>query len=231
MNTRAIAGRILSLIDREDRIRKLRSFYIREAWLRRVSNIVHVGANSGQEAAAYAERNLGVLWIEPIPSVFQELQKNISRYPNQTAYQALVTDRASQLVTLHIASNEGASSSIFDLAEHKEIWPEVDYVGSIDVLSHTLDDILLSDSRQYDGLVMDTQGSELLVLKGASTVLQRFKYIKTEAADFEMYKGAATCTDLINFLSKFGFRLVRRDLLAKKPHGLGQVVDLLFKQE
>src|SRR5258708_4112392 len=120
---RRIAGRILSVVDRQNRIRRIRDSYLKDSWLRRVKNIVHVGANAGQEAPLYAARNLGVLWIEPIPSVFLELADNIKFYPKQTACQALVSDVNGKGVTLNIASNGGQSSSIFELAEHKDIWP------------------------------------------------------------------------------------------------------------
>ena len=98
------------------------------------------------------------------------------------------------------------------------------------MLSQSLDDILSMDPRRYDGLVMDTQGSELLVLKGASVALSGFKYIKTEAANFEMYKGAAREIDLVSYLKPRGFHLLRRDVFAKKPDRSGEVSDLLFER-
>lgn len=228
---KSIATRVLGVIDRGDRVRKFRNYHFRDHWLRRVENVVHVGANVGQEASQYAAHNLGVLWIEPIPSVFAELEKNIGAYPNQRACQALVADVMSKQFTLKIASNGGASSSIFDLAEHREIWPDIDYIGTIDLTSRTLNDILSTDPRWYDALVMDTQGSELLVLKGAEAFISRFKYIKTEAVDFEMYRDCATSDQLINFLAPRGFSVARRDVFAKKPDGTGKCFNLLFKRQ
>jgi hypothetical protein len=93
-------------------------------------------------------------------------------------------------------------------------------------LSLTLDDVHLV----YDGLVIDTQGSELLVLRGASSCLSEFKYIKCEAADFEMYRGAATTQDSIDFLVPRGFELARNEVFARKANGRGEVADLLFKR-
>ena len=75
---------------------------------------------------------------------------------------------------------------------------------------------------------MDTQGSELL--QGASTALAGFRYIKTEAADFELYKGAATEMDLVSFLKPRGFRLLRRDVFARTPDGTGECADMLFER-
>ena len=100
--------------------------------------VIHVGANAGQERKVYAALGLPVLWIEPIPAVFTLLQHNIAPYPLQRAVQALVTSRDGEEMTLNVASNGGASSSILALAADKDIWPDVSYVGSLKLLSKTL---------------------------------------------------------------------------------------------
>jgi hypothetical protein len=83
------------------------------------------------------------------------------------------------------------------------------------------------DPQGYDALVMDTQGSELLVLRGAASMLRSFKSIKTEAADFEAYKGGTTVSELVGFLRPFGFRLRRKDQFATRTAG-GAYYDILF---
>ena len=226
-----LIGKVLNVVDPGNRVRGFRDYYLRNAWLGRARNIVHVGANTGQEADMYAARGLGVLWIEPIPSVFYALENHIRQFPQQRAYQALVSAESGKTVTLHVASNGGQSSSIFEMGNGlKETWPGIDYVDRIDLLTRTLDEILSADARHYDGLVMDTQGSELLILQGASSALAGFRYIKTEAADFELYKGAATEMDLVSFLKPRGFRLVRRDVFARTPDGTGECSDMLFER-
>lgn len=226
-----LIGKVLNVVDPGNRVRRFRNYYFRNAWLRRAKNIVHVGANTGQEADMYAARGVGVLWIEPIPSVFDALEKHIRQFPEQRACQALVSNESGKTVTLHVASNGGQSSSIFEMGNRlKETWPGIDYVNSIDLLTRTLDEILLADARHYDGLVMDAQGSELLILQGATSALTGFRYIKTEAADFELYKGAATERGLMSFLEPCGFRIVRRDVFATTPDGAGECSDILFER-
>ena len=44
-----------------------RTLYPEDAFLRKVSGVIHVGANLGQERAHYARFRLDVVWIEPIP--------------------------------------------------------------------------------------------------------------------------------------------------------------------
>jgi FkbM family methyltransferase len=92
-------------------------------FLRSYSGVIHVGANSGQERTLYAQHGLNVVWIEPIPEVYAALTDNIVGYPRQTAINALITDKDGETYTLHVANNEGASSSILDLHDHRDIWP------------------------------------------------------------------------------------------------------------
>ena len=194
--------------------------------------IIHVGANTGQERKLYSSRNLPVVWIEPLPEQFSELVKNIGSFPGQIAINALISDRDGATHTLHIANNDGAASSILALKHHKDIWPDIRYVGTIEMRSSTLPSALRSaniDVDSYDALVPDTQGSELMILRGAGELLPRFRFIKTEAADFEVYEDCATVEQIRKYLSGFGFVLKGKHRFAKRAKG-GACYDLLFER-
>jgi FkbM family methyltransferase len=211
--------------------RKLRSRP--DPFLRHCRGIVHVGANDGQEREIYNDYGLRVVWVEAIPDVYELLIKNIEPYVKQIAINALLTDAIGEKVKFYIANNNGASSSIFDLALHKDIWPEVDYVRSIELETDTLDNLLSSrrvDQSEIDALVLDTQGSELLVLKGSERLLHRISYVKVEAADFEAYKGGATVESLKQFLKGFSLVLAGKNEFAQHPQ-CGKYYDLLFKRQ
>ena len=204
----------------------------RNRYLRSSTGVIHVGANIGQERDIYARYGLPVIWIEPIPEQFAELQRNIASFPQQRAIRALITDRDGDRHTLHISNNYGASSSILDFKLHKEIWPDVHFVRDIQLTSQTLTTALRSsevDSAAYDVLALDTQGSELMILRGAGPILDQFTYIKAEAADFESYVGGATVFQIASFLAGHGFRLIREDIFARHASG-GRYFDLLFRK-
>ena len=182
-------------------------------FLKQVTGVVHVGANTGQERFLYRRYSLNVVWIEPIPEVFQRLEDNLRGFDNQIALQALVTDVDEQEYTFHISNNDGLSSSVFDLKKHKDIWPSVAYVTSIVLNSTTLATLLKTrsiDAGKYQALVMDTQGSELLVLRGCGPILQHFEFIKTEVPDFESYEGCCQLDDIQDFMANNGFREISR---------------------
>ena len=74
---------------------------------------------------------------------------------------------------------------------------------------------------------MDTQGSELLVLKGAETLLPGLKFIKTEVPDFEAYAGCVQLDELARYLVGRGFRELSRNRFASRPGG-GGYYDVVF---
>lgn len=203
--------------------RKFRRIVMRpDRFLRRVSGVIHVGANSGQERKKYHRKGLDVIWIEPIPDVFDQLEANILPFTRQKALRALVTDRDNDTCEFHISNNDGASSSILPLKEHRDLWPEVVYTESITLDTTTLPTLLKKeniDSSKYQALVMDTQGSELHVLRGAESLLRNFQFVKTEVADFESYEGCCQLHDLNDFMAQNGFKEFSQDIFAMGDHG------------
>jgi FkbM family methyltransferase len=200
--------------------------------VRRARGIIHVGANTGQERYLYGSLGIPVLWVEPIPSVFAVLEANLAGFAGQRALQALVADADGESRTLNIASNNGESSSIFDLHLHKDIWPEVDYVERVTMTTVTLPTLLgrhrvAADS--FDALVLDTQGSELLILKGAAPILRNFRVIVTEASDFEAYRGGARLADIEAFLRAYGYAVIRRARTVRHRSG-GAYFDVVFRR-
>jgi FkbM family methyltransferase len=195
--------------------------------------VIHVGANAGQERDLYKNYGLRVIWIEPIPEVFRTLVANIQGYADQTAFQYLVTDQDDAEYAFHISNNAGASSSILELKLHKDIWPLVAYDRTITLPSTTLPSLLKREhinASDYDALIMDTQGSELLVLKGAVSILHAFRFIKTEVPDFESYVGCCQLKDIDAFLKQHGFQEISRRKFAERAEG-GSYYDITYKRK
>jgi FkbM family methyltransferase len=196
-----------------------------------LSGVIHVGANSGQERTLYEKHRLRVLWIEPIAEVFETLVENLRDFPRQRALQCLVTDADGAKYSFNVANNQGASSSLLDLDLHRDIWPEVHYERTITLRSTTLVSLLARegiDARDYDGLVMDTQGSELMVLRGATPILPNFTYIKTEVPDFSSYVGCCQLADIEAFVGGRGFREHSRVKFAERAGG-GAYYDVVYR--
>lgn len=170
--------------------------------------------------------------MEPIPEVFDRLQRNLRGFDRQRAVQALVTDVDGREYDFHISTNHGASSSIFELARHREIWPQVDFSSTIRLTSTTLPTLLASegiDPSRYQALVLDTQGSELLILRGAAPILRGFAYVKTEVADFESYAGGCLLEEMERFMRDQGFREDGRNRFAGRAD-VGNYYDVVYRR-
>lgn len=198
-----------------------------------VSGVIHVGANSGQERNRYKHHDLRVVWIEPIPEVFAALVANLHGYSNQIAFQHLVTDQDDAEYEFHVSNNSGKSSSILELKLHRDIWPEVAYDRTITLRSTTLVSLLKNERiniGDYDALILDTQGSERLVLEGAAPVLHAFRFIKTEIPDFESYAGCCQLKDIDAFVTQYGFQEVSRHRFAERSESEGYY-DVVYERK
>ncbi len=201
-----------------------------DSFLKDITGVIHIGANVGQERDLYEIFNLDVIWIEPIPEIFAQLKANTVNYHKQSSFNLLLTDLDNQEYDFKISNNGGESSSIFDIALHKEIWPNVEYTRSIKIKSHTFSSFVKInqiDLMRYQALVLDTQGSELLILKGCEEHLKQFKYIKTEAPNFESYAGCCQLEELSSFLFEFGFIELKKELFAQSDN-VGSYYDVLY---
>ena len=184
-----------------------------DSFLDCISGVIHIGANTGQERDLYRSKNLQVLWVEPIPAVYEVLESNLRDYPRQSAVQALLYEKDGVRLSLNVASNGGESSSIMGLKEHKILWPDIAFVESIEMTSKTLVTLVEEtclDLGVFNAIVLDTQGSELLILKGAIPLLPGIAFIKTEVPDFEAYEGCPDLSEFTAFMAQHGFRLVSK---------------------
>ncbi len=197
------------------------------AWLADCRGVIHVGAHTGQEREIYGD--LPVVWIEALAHAFYVLEEQIKNRPHQHALNYLVAD--GKRYKFGVANNAGQSSSIFDFARHKELWPDVGHVAAVMMESVTLAWVINRhriDLDVYDALVLDVQGAELLVLQGAGDYLTRFKWIQAEAADFEAYQGGCQLRDIDAHMTAHGF--VREQLFpGNAREGVGQYFEALYR--
>jgi len=233
MSARILIGKIIRKLLGVRLYTRLRvGLQVEHTYLWKSHGIIHIGANAGQERDLYAAFDLDVVWIEPIPDVFECLRRNISEFPKQRACKYLVADDDIKEYQLYIANNDGASSSILGLAKHTEMYPNIAYKGAITVRGRTLRSILTAervDMHRFDAMVLDTQGSELKVLQGAASLLSEFRFVKVEAPDFESYKECCQVDELSSFMSSHGFRERSRHRIVHAP-GVGTYFDVVYER-
>lgn len=179
------------------------------------NGILHIGAHRGTESGIYNWLNKKVLWVEPNPKIFQDLLDNIQNYYGQKAYNYLLGDKNLDEVDFFLSSNDFASSSIFDFSEKfkkNKNERNIKMVGKIKMRMITLDSLCKKnkiDLSNFNHWVIDTQGSELQILKGAEFNFKFCKSLYIEISTDEIYADNSTKWDeLINFLKKNDFELI-----------------------
>lgn len=195
----------------------------------RPNGILHVGANSGQEAETYHSHGVKkVVWIEALPNVYEKLFNHIKKYPNQIAIKACVSDKDNEEVTFHESNNEGQSSSFLELGTHKTAHPEVHYVKDYKMVTTRLDTLLqnaeiVDYGHGLDMLCMDIQGAEMLALKGLGDMIKQFNKVYLEVNTAYVYEGCALLPEIEKYLKGYGF--TKREERIFKQWGWG---DALF---
>ena len=173
----------------------------------RFKTLCHVGAHKGDELNDYLELNLEkIVLIEPVEANFVVLQERIKGIDGITAIQIAAGDYDGE-VELNLASNDLQSSSILEPRLHLNEAPQVRFVGKELVRVKQLDAILGSNFH-LDFLVIDVQGFELHVLRGATESLLSTSYIFIEVNRGETYVDCAKVWEIDRFLAEFGFSRV-----------------------
>jgi FkbM family methyltransferase len=176
-----------------------------------LKGVLHIGANTGQEAPCYAALGLKAIWVEADPQLYQTLTANVARFPGQTAYQCLASDIDGLDADFHIASNGGGSSSILKPDEYRfsKEWPGVKELGCVRLRTCRLDSLFTAQHCVLDNinaLVADVQGHELSVFRGLGTLLNRFEAVLSEINWAPMYEDSTKPYELEDFLVGRGFK-------------------------
>jgi FkbM family methyltransferase len=189
-----------------------------------ITGIIHVGASYGQEMKDYHAAGIkNIIWIEAIPDVYSILAQKMNLFPGSKCFHACISNQDDQLVHFNITSNNGLSSSIFNLQEHTISYPNIVVVEKLALTTITLDTLLQQEGIELDGrynfLNIDVQGAELLALQGTQKNLKKFKYIYLETNQRLLYEGCALEPEVDAFLSDYHFRPVEAKV---RPAGWGE---------
>lgn len=184
----------------------------------KITGILHIGANDCEENDLYLKHvsKEHILWIEAIPDIVEKMKDKVN------IISAVVSDVDDKEVEFHISSNEGKSSSLLQLGEHAQIHPRIRYTETIKLRTTTLEKIYEQhkiERSNFNFLIMDIQGAELLALRGAKDILNSFDVVWTEFSLTEIYQGCCKLEDLDTHLSQFGFHRVETEFGCPNKYG------------
>jgi FkbM family methyltransferase len=177
---------------------------IRESLILQSKGVLHIGAHRGLEAPFYSNLQRNVIWIEAIPNIFDDLLINIAPFENQSAFLALLGEEDKAAKKMYLSSNDYMSSSVFQFGEamdHKNLSMK----DEITLPMKKLDSLFTSeDLFDFKHWVIDVQGSEVLVLSGAGSLLKNVHSLEIEVSTKSEYECGATWEPVKTLLNKFG---------------------------
>ena len=172
--------------------------------------LADIGARGGLEPNwKPAQKYLQTIGFEPDERAFLDLEKKKdgkSRYLHVGLYK----ERAS--LKYYFTKSQGASSIFKPNREFLNKFPEserFDIVGSKNIEVDTLDEqFRIHNITGIDFIKIDTQGSELFVLEGATETIRNQVFgLEVEVEFVEIYQNQPLFSDVDGFIKKQGFQL------------------------
>lgn len=186
--------------------------------------IFDVGANVGQSSLLYAEEfpGLQLYCFEPVPATFEKLQQNTKSIPDCLCFNLGFSSKAGVARMLSDLKHPTRSRIKHNEDQHND-GKKVEYV---DVYLDTLDHFCEQHNiEKIDLLKIDTEGHDLEVLKGGSSLLRsgRVQVVMVEAGMNEDNKLHAPFFQVFEYLQNLGYYLFaiyeqKEDWINKLPH-------------
>jgi FkbM family methyltransferase len=169
--------------------------------------VIDVGAHAGEYAGSLRHEGYRgrILSFEPQAQMFERLRQAASNDSDWECRRQAVAASAGSM-TLHIAGNDGFSSSLLPMTEaHQRGEPSSAYVDSEEVEVTTLDVAAGGSEGDRLFLKVDVQGHEADALAGGASTLERCRMVELELGLVELYEGQALFADLVAELEGQGF--------------------------
>ena len=181
-------------------------------WQFNVTGVIQAGAHYGEEIGFFDHLQVTKrVLFEPVKSNFDVLDKHFGINPHNILIKKALGSQDGILPIYTETDNRGESCSILAPKEHLVQFPYIKFDELQEIVDVTTLDTCGIDLTDCNFLMMDTQGYELEVLKGASKTLEHVDYIVTEVMRAELYEGATMYEELCAFLYEKGFSMVEQN--------------------
>jgi FkbM family methyltransferase len=178
--------------------------------------VFDVGANNGDSNIHYAEQGHAVYAFEPTPELIEVIKAKTKHLPNYVLTETAVSNFIGQAKFNVAGQCDWGCSSLHEFSDNlAETWPgRGDFVKTQEIqvpvttLAEFLDEHAWIDRIDY--LHIDTQGSDLDVLKGLGSKISIVLAGVCEASKpgYELYKGTDNSRDsIVSFLTEHGFEI------------------------
>ena len=181
-------------------------------------DVINIGANIGLYSNLAASKINGprkVLAVEPTPNAFNLLKKNTLRNNNENKsilFEGAATDKDED-IEMNIILGKEEYSSIGKLVHDSVI---KDKFIQVKVKGITLDSLVKRHEVEPGILIIDVEGAELKVLKGAVETLKKYNpVIISELDDALLFEQGSNSKEVIRFLEELNYTIL--DTLGHLP--------------
>jgi len=193
--------------------------------------IIEAGAFNGHESILFAKTwpQATIYSFEPVPQIFELLQNNTKNFSQIHCFQLALSNKngCAPFVVSEEKNRPNIPSAAGSLLIPKEHWKNSSTLFNKMIVVPTiiLDDwAKKNDISNVDFLWLDTQGTELDILKSSPGILATVKVIYIEVEFIEAYAGQPLYSDIKKFLEAQGFKVIARDFDDPPKHWYGNVV-------
>ena len=172
-----------------------------------IKSILDVGANKGQFALRLLKNNFqgNIMSFEPLKEEYEILNKLSSEKESWKVARRCALGDINKVKKFHISGNRESSSLLKILRRHTDLRPESKTVKIEKINVERLDNFKREILKLEKNLLLkiDTQGSEIDVLKGAGKLIKDIKCLFVEVSLVPLYKNQILVADRPEFPKEF----------------------------
>ncbi len=163
---------------------------------------IDIGGNVGMWSSAVYEDYKKIIFVEPSSEALAQAKSKINDQNNKVKYlKNICSDQLGQQKSIATPSADSGQFSVFG----NELYETIDRVeDGIDTI--TLDS-LIPEASEGDRILVkiDTEGSDLDVIRGGKEFIKKFKPTLAIEFHFHMYFDDAKYEEVVNFLNEQGY--------------------------
>ena len=194
------------------------------------NHIIDIGANKGQFALIARKKfpKARIDSFEPL-SVAANIFEKVFKNDDSTFLHRIAIGKKEDVATIYVSKKDD-SSSLLPIGENQvALFPGTEKLEQRSIQVRPLENIIAkSDIQKPAMLKIDVQGYELDVLYGCKSLFDKINYIYCECSFLELYEGQALAPEIIDFLSKNGFKLLGVYHVHYNKSGTAIQADFLF---
>lgn len=169
----------------------------------KADGVIAVGAHFAEEHPDYVAAGIKrFVYIEPCAAAFNVLKNKFAGHHHIQLFNYACGEVECEQVMYTGSQNEGQSNSLLKMHKHTQIHPGITLPNTELVTVKRLDSLGLAH-KGYQLLVMDCQGFEGRVLKGATETLKQVNYVYTELSRDDVYEKCTLVDEMDQLLGDF----------------------------